>query len=260
MEDVLHDLKLEEKEKKKPKFEIEGDQIEKLGPSHQNADGKHKYKENQDGVKRNIGLTQINDFSPILNSSERLLEKTENSGIQTYVKSKVTAQQRSNKNILEDIETEQTENQESRTNSSLRSGVRTFNVSNFYLNAKEYKSKSNNIKMNRISNPKISPNGTGFSIKKLMTNQTQKPISSTNLTNLEKNFDDTSTSRSFNQLASGEQKKPVTESQFQKSIKKPTKELLFSKLNKNVISGPNYQFCGSEEKANQKHQNYDSSL
>ena len=45
-----------------------------------------------------------------------------------------------------------------------------------------------------------------------------------------------------------------------KSIKKPTKELLFSKLNKNVISGPNYQFCGSEEKANQKHQNYDSSL
>ena len=258
MENLLNDSKLEENEKKFKKFEIDENLKTKHAPTHKSADGKYKYKGNYESIKRSNGGNQTSDISTIHNSSDRVLGKTENSGSQRLIKNKFTNQQKSNKVILEHIDTDPNEDQETRTNGSLQTAVKTSNISNFFLNNKEYKSKSNNIKLNRITNPKISPSGTGFAIKKLILNQPQKPPFSANLANFGKSFEETTTSRSLNQAIIGETKKPVGEFQLQNSFKKPAKELLFSKLNKNFVSGNNYQFSGGEEKITYRLQNYDS--
>ena len=208
----------------------------------------------EDGSKISRLQTKSIDIHNYHQSSDRPNTKFESSGVQSLIKNSTVVSQKSNKSLIDQDASDPNSDREVSGMGFLKSGSRTFNVSHLLASSKEHKSKSNNIKLTRVSNSKKDPVGSSLLSKiKFTPLQTNKTNANPGVFS-SKTPEESVTSRSFNQSLGNDSRKSFQDQQTPLRI---SKEVLFKKQSKVPFSHNPQYFSANDDKNTQAYFNYE---
>ena len=211
----------------------------------------------EDSQRRSRLQTRSIDNQPGPQSAERQNIKFESSGIQSLIKNSNVNSQKSNKNLMDQAEANDPNNDSALGGmGSIKSTSRTFNVSHLLGNSKEHKSKSNNIKLTRISNSKNPVSGSSLLSKVKQPLFQNSKLSGFQSVATGRTTEEPTTSRSFNQSIGNDPRKSL---QDQQAPLRMSKEVLFKKQGKVSFSHNQQYFSANDEKGSQGYFNYEQS-